>query len=47
MTLNNEPLQEEVISLLSCMASIIDKDFAKYYNDFMPMMIEILTVIGN
>jgi hypothetical protein len=35
------------MSLISCLASIIDKDFAKYYNDFMPMMLEILTVVGN
>jgi hypothetical protein len=47
MTNNYEPLQEEVMSLISCLASIIDKDFAKYYNDFMPMMLEILTVVGN
>jgi hypothetical protein len=28
------------------MASIIGKGFAKYYNEFMPMMIQILNNIG-
>ena len=39
---NYEPLQEEVMNLLSLMASLIGKEFALYYNDFMPMMFEIL-----
>lgn len=44
---NYEPLQEEVMALLSLMASLIGKDFAQYYNDFMPMMFEILNNIGS
>lgn len=43
---NYEPLQEEVMNLLSLLASLIEKDFAPYYNDFMPMMFEILNNVG-
>ncbi len=34
-----------MLNLLSITSTIIDKDFAKYYNVFMPMMVEILTNI--
>lgn len=43
---NYEPLQEEVMNLLSVVATIIETEFAKYYNDFMPMMMQILTNVG-
>lgn len=46
ITENYEPLQEEVMNLLGLMASLIGKDFAQYYNDFMPMMYEILNNVG-
>jgi len=36
---NYEPLQEEVMNLLSVMASLIQGEFAKFYNSLMPMMI--------
>lgn len=35
---NYEPMQEEVMSLLSVVASLIEKEFSKYYNVLMPMM---------
>ena len=38
MNENYEPLQEEVMSLLSVSASLIDKEFAKYFLTLMPMM---------
>jgi hypothetical protein len=41
-----EPLQEEVLNLLSISASIMDKDFHAYYEMFMPMMLEILANVG-
>jgi len=34
-----EPLQEEVMNLLSAVAQLIDKEFAKYYNALMPLML--------
>jgi hypothetical protein len=43
---NYEPLQEEVLSLLSTTASIMEKDFTSYYSVFMPMMLEILNNVG-
>ena len=46
MQTNYEPMQEEVLNLLSCIANIIEKDFAPYYTIFMPMMLEILTNVG-
>ena len=46
MTQNYEPLQEEVMNLLSMTASIIEKDFAPYYTQFMPLMLEILNNVG-
>jgi hypothetical protein len=46
MNENYEPLQEEVINLIKISASILEKDFAQYYNEFMPMMLEILNNVG-
>ena len=46
MVENYEPLQEEVMNLLSLTATLIDQDFAVYYSEFMPMMLEILTKVG-
>lgn len=43
---NYEPLQEEVLALLSIAASIMEKDFTAYYSIFMPMMLEILNNVG-
>lgn len=39
---NYEPLQEEVMNLLSVVASLIEGQFAQFYNQLMPMMIQIL-----
>lgn len=39
---NYEPLQSESMQLLSTVASVIQGDFGTYYNDFMPLMTEIL-----
>lgn len=35
---NYEPLQEEVMSLLSVVAALIEKEFSKFYNVLMPLM---------
>ena len=35
---NYEPLQEETMNLLSVVAQLIEKDFAKYYNVLIPLM---------
>ena len=43
---NYEPLQEEVMSLLSVAASLIEKEFAKFYSVLMPMMLRILDNVG-
>lgn len=39
---NYEPLQSESIQLLATIATVIQSDFGTYYNDFMPLMTEIL-----
>ena len=39
---NYEPLQTEVLSLLSSVAQVISDEFAEHYNSFMPLMQEIL-----
>lgn len=39
---NYEPLQSESMQLLSTIASVITNEFGTYYNDFMPLMTEIL-----
>ena len=41
-----EPLQEEVMNLLSVVASIIGGEFAKFYTQLMPMMMQILTGVA-
>eukprot|EP00347_Sterkiella_histriomuscorum_P001538 403371652 len=43
---NYEPLQEEVMNLLSVVADLIQSQFAKFYNDLMPMMMQILTNVA-
>ena len=43
---NYEPLQTEVLQLLSSVAQVILENFTQYYNDFMPMMQEILQKVG-
>jgi hypothetical protein len=42
MEQNYEPLQEEVMNLLSVVATIIDTEFAKYYSVLVPIMTNIL-----
>lgn len=42
MEASYEPLQEEVMNLLSCIAAIIDTEFAKYYSVLVPIMTDIL-----
>jgi hypothetical protein len=37
-----EPLQEEVMNLLNVAATLIEDQFSKYFEKFMPLMIEIL-----
>ena len=39
---NYAPLQEEVLSLLSCAASVIQSKFSKYYQSFMPALKQIV-----
>jgi hypothetical protein len=36
------PLQEEVLATLSCLASLMDKQFEQHYSKFMPGLINIL-----
>lgn len=43
---NYEPLQEEVMNLLSVVAELIQGQFAKFYNNLMPMMMQILTNVA-
>lgn len=38
----HEPLQTEVLNVLHSVCSVILADFGIYYNDFMPLMTEIL-----
>lgn len=40
-----QPLQEEVLATLSCIASLLDKSFAPYYSKFMPGLINILQTV--
>lgn len=46
INVNYEPLQEEVMNLLSASAQVIESEFAKYYNVLMPLMMQILGNIG-
>ncbi len=39
---NFPPLQEEILALLACIASLIEDEFAQYYNNFMPGLKTIL-----
>ena len=39
---NYRPLQEEVLSALSCMASLLDTNFEAHYGKFMPGLVNIL-----
>lgn len=41
------PLQEEVLALVSCIAQLIEGDFADYYASFMPGLKHILQNTGN
>ena len=34
------------MNLLSIVAAIIDSEFAKYYNEFMPLLMSILVNVG-
>ena len=43
---NYEPLQEEVMNLISISASLIEEEFSKFYNQYMPLMLEILSSVG-
>ena len=38
-----QPLQEEVLATLSCLASLLDNNFEPHYNVFMPGLKTILT----
>lgn len=41
-----EPLQEEVMNLLSVVASLIEGKFAQFYNQMMPLMLQILNNVA-
>ena len=43
----HEPLQTEVLNVLHSICSVILSDFGVYYNDFMPLMTEILQNVGS
>lgn len=45
ITENYEPLQEEVLNLLNVSATVIEEQFGKYYNHFMPLMLQILDTV--
>jgi len=40
-----EPLQSEVLVMLSCLASVLDTSFAPYYDKFIPGLKSILTTV--
>ena len=40
-----QPLQEEVLATLSCIASLLDKSFGPYYSKFMPGLKNILQTV--
>jgi len=42
----HEPLQTEVLNVLHSICSVILSDFGVYYNDFMPLMTDILQNVG-
>lgn len=41
-----EPLQEQVLNLLNVSASLIETQFAAYFDGFMPLMVKILTGVA-
>jgi hypothetical protein len=43
---NYEPLQEEVMNLLSAVAQLIEKEFSKYFSVLIPLMMQILLNVG-
>jgi len=43
---NYEPLQTEALQLLSSVAQVLLEEFSVYYNDFIPLMQEILEKVG-
>jgi len=43
---NYEPMQEEVMNLLSTVAQLIEKEFSKYFNVLIPLMMQILINVG-
>jgi hypothetical protein len=45
ITENYGPLQEEVLSTLSCLASVLDTNFEAHYNKFMPGLKNILGTV--
>lgn len=42
---NYRPLQEEILASLSCLASLLDKNFEQHYSSFMPGLINILQTV--
>ena len=42
---NYQALQVEVLSTLSCLASVLDTNFEPYYNNFMPGLKKILATV--
>ena len=40
-----QPLQEEVLVTLSCVASVMDESFEVHYSKFMPGLINILRTV--
>lgn len=43
---NYEPMQEEVMNLLSAIAQLIEKEFSKYFGVLIPLMMQILLNVG-
>ena len=42
-----EPLQTEVLNCLSTICSVVGEDFAPYFDEFVPMLTEILQMVGS
>lgn len=47
LTQNYQPLQEEVLALVSCIATLIEEKFVKYYPNFMPGLKKIILETPN
>ena len=45
MQKNHEPLQIAVLSLIGTIADVIREDFQQYFNDFIPMLTQLLTTV--